>query len=36
VIRDLATNADITLGNVAESAWSDDGATLAMIIDVVD
>ncbi len=34
VIRDLATNMDTTLGNVAESAWSDDGATLAMVIDV--
>ncbi len=34
VIRDLATNVDVTLGNVAESSWSDDGSTLAMVIDV--
>ncbi len=34
VIRDLAANTDVSLGNVAESAWSDDGSTLAMIIDV--
>src|SRR5262249_55983712 len=25
VIRDLATNSDVSFGNVAESAWSDDG-----------
>jgi dipeptidyl aminopeptidase/acylaminoacyl peptidase len=34
VVRDLAKGADITLGNVADFAWSDDGALLAMTIDV--
>ena len=34
VIRDLELNSDVTLGNVADFAWSDDGATLAMTIDV--
>jgi len=34
VIRDLETNIDVSWGNVAESAWSDDGTMLAMVIDV--
>jgi dipeptidyl aminopeptidase/acylaminoacyl peptidase len=34
VIRDLETGVDVSFGNIAESAWSDDGATLAMIVDV--
>src|SRR5262249_42629213 len=34
VIRDLQQGTDLTLGNVAEYAWSDDGASLAMTIDV--
>jgi dipeptidyl aminopeptidase/acylaminoacyl peptidase len=34
VIRDLATGMDVTFGNVAEYAWSDDGSMLAMVIDV--
>ncbi len=34
VVRDLAAGTDITLGNVSEYAWSDDGALLAMTIDV--
>ena len=34
VIRNLAQGSDVTLGNVAEFAWSDEGATLAMTIDV--
>lgn len=34
VVRDLEAGADVTLGNVDEYAWSDDGALLAMTIDV--
>jgi dipeptidyl aminopeptidase/acylaminoacyl peptidase len=34
VIRDLDQGTSISLGNVAEYAWSDDGNTLAMLIDV--
>jgi len=34
VIRDLATNIEVSFGNVAEAVWSDDGTTLAMVIDV--
>src|SRR5262245_54777607 len=34
VIRDLETNMDVSWGNVSESAWSDDGTMLAMVIDV--
>jgi dipeptidyl aminopeptidase/acylaminoacyl peptidase len=34
VVRDLDAGTDITLGNVSEYAWSDDGALLAMTIDV--
>ena len=34
VVRDLDADADLTFGNVAEQAWSDDGALLAMAIDV--
>ena len=34
VVRDLEQGSDVTLGNVAEYAWSDDGALLAMTIDV--
>ncbi|MEP6618743.1 MAG: prolyl oligopeptidase family serine peptidase [bacterium] len=34
VIRNLEQNSDVTMGNVAEFAWSDVGATLAMTIDV--
>jgi dipeptidyl aminopeptidase/acylaminoacyl peptidase len=34
VVRDLETGADLTFGNVAEQGWSDDGALLAMAIDV--
>lgn len=34
VVRDLASGADASFGNVREFAWSDDGALLAMIIDV--
>jgi dipeptidyl aminopeptidase/acylaminoacyl peptidase len=34
VIRDLDQGTSVSLGNVAEYAWSDDGNTLAMLIDV--
>lgn len=34
VVRDLAQGTELTFGNVAEYAWSDDGALLAMIVDV--
>jgi dipeptidyl aminopeptidase/acylaminoacyl peptidase len=34
VVRDLDAGTDVTLGNVGEYAWSDDGALLAMTIDV--
>lgn len=34
VVRDLDAGSDVTLGNVDEYAWSDDGALLAMTIDV--
>ncbi len=34
VVRDLDGGNDVTLGNVGEYAWSDDGAMLAMTIDV--
>src|SRR5205823_14912449 len=34
VVRDLDQRTDVTFGNVAELSWSDDGAMLAMIIDV--
>ena len=34
VVRDLEQGSDVTLGNVADYAWSDDGAMLAMTIDV--
>lgn len=34
VVRDLVAGTEITVGNVAEYAWNDDGALLAMLIDV--
>jgi dipeptidyl aminopeptidase/acylaminoacyl peptidase len=34
IVRDLDAASDLTFGNVAELAWSEDGAMLAMIIDV--
>ena len=34
VVRDLDAGTDLTFGNVAEQAWSDDGGFLAMVIDV--
>ncbi|HEX5435739.1 MAG TPA: prolyl oligopeptidase family serine peptidase [Gemmatimonadaceae bacterium] len=34
VVRDLARGTDVTFGNVSDFAWSDDGALLAMAIDV--
>jgi dienelactone hydrolase len=34
VVRDLEQGTDVTLGNVAEYSWSDDGSVLAMTIDV--
>jgi dipeptidyl aminopeptidase/acylaminoacyl peptidase len=34
VVRDLERGSDLTFGNVREFAWSDDGALLAMAIDV--
>ena len=34
IVRDLDAGTELTLGNVAELAWSDDGALLAMAIDV--
>ncbi len=34
VVRDLARGTELTFGNVSEYAWSDDGALLAMTVDV--
>jgi hypothetical protein len=34
IVRNLDTGTDLTLGNVAELAWSDDGSQLALAIDV--
>jgi dienelactone hydrolase len=34
IVRDLDAGTELTFGNVAESAWSDDGAMLALAIDV--
>ncbi|HEY6829810.1 MAG TPA: prolyl oligopeptidase family serine peptidase [Gemmatimonadaceae bacterium] len=34
IVRDLESGAELAFGNVAEAAWSDDGAMLAMLIDV--
>ena len=34
VVRDLEQGTDVTLGNVAEFAWNDEGSLLAMSIDV--
>src|SRR5205823_5190086 len=34
IVRDLDAATDLAFGNVAELAWSDDGAMLAMTIDV--
>lgn len=34
IVRDLDAASDLTFGNVAELGWNDDGALLAMIIDV--
>ena len=34
VVRDLEQESDLTLGNIADFAWSDDGALLAMVVDV--
>jgi dipeptidyl aminopeptidase/acylaminoacyl peptidase len=34
IVRDLESGSELAFGNVAESAWSDDGAMLAMTIDV--
>jgi dipeptidyl aminopeptidase/acylaminoacyl peptidase len=34
IVRDLEQGADVTLGNVAEFAWNDDGSLLAMTVDV--
>jgi len=34
IVRDLDAATELTFGNVAESAWSDDGAMLALAIDV--
>ena len=34
VVRDLDQGTDLTFGNVAEYVWSDDGALLAMTVDV--
>jgi len=35
IVRDLDQGTELTFGNVAEYAWSDEGALLAMAIDVV-
>jgi dipeptidyl aminopeptidase/acylaminoacyl peptidase len=35
-IRNLATNAEVTFGNVGEEAWSEGGALLAMTISATD
>src|SRR4029079_10499930 len=34
IVRDIEAGTELTFGNVAESAWSDDGSMLAMVIDV--
>jgi dienelactone hydrolase len=34
IVRDLEAGSELAFGNVAESSWSEDGALLAMIIDV--
>jgi dipeptidyl aminopeptidase/acylaminoacyl peptidase len=34
IVRDLDAATELTFGNVSESAWNDDGALLAMTIDV--
>ena len=34
IVRDLDQGTDLTFGNVADFAWSDDGALLAMAVDV--
>ena len=34
VVRDLEQGTDLTFGNVTEFAWSDDGALLAIVVDV--
>jgi dipeptidyl aminopeptidase/acylaminoacyl peptidase len=34
VVRDLPRGTDVTFGNVREARWSDDGALLALTIDV--
>lgn len=34
IVRDLAAGTDLAFGNVAEMAWSENGALLAMAIDV--
>ena len=34
IVRDLEAGTELTFGNVAEAAWSDDGSMLAMLIDV--
>ena len=33
IVRDLDAGTELTLGNVAESAWNDDGSLLAIAID---
>src|SRR6185503_18919943 len=33
IVRDLTSGTDLTIGNVAELAWSDDGSQLALLID---
>src|SRR5207253_2667670 len=34
IVRDLDAGTELAFGNVSELAWSDDGAWLAMVIDV--
>src|SRR5262249_2433070 len=34
IVRDLDAGTELTFGNVSESSWSEDGAMLAMTIDV--
>jgi dipeptidyl aminopeptidase/acylaminoacyl peptidase len=34
IVRDLAPGTSVSFGNVADYAWSDDGALLAMVVDV--
>jgi dienelactone hydrolase len=34
IVRDLDAGTELTFGNVSESSWNDDGALLAMTIDV--